>query len=689
MKAAPLRIPHGAGKLRALRPSGPETCPMITRRTRADALRVLAMDAVQRANSGHPGAPMGMADMAEALWCGPLKHHPEVPSWFDRDRFVLSNGHASMLLYGLLHLSGYEVSTEDLKNFRQLHAPTAGHPEYGELPGVETTTGPLGQGVAMAVGMALAEKVLAARFNRPDFPLVDHHTYVFLGDGCLMEGISQEAISLAGTLGLGKLICFYDANGISIDGKVDGWFTEDVPSRFRAAGWEVWDGIDGHDGEAIATALAAARGSDRPALLICNTQIGFGSPAKAGTASVHGSPLGDEEIAATRSALGWTAAPFEIPEDLRTSWDGRARGAEAYAAWCDLKVRYAEAYPEENAAFEAALGTVPEAVLSALTAFAEAAQAEGKALATRQSSKAALDVIAAGLPSLFGGSADLSGSNGSRFDGARVLSADNADANYFSWGVREFAMTAACNGMALHGGLLPYSATFLTFMDYARNAVRLAALMGVQNIFVYSHDSLAVGEDGPTHQPVEQLATLRMTPGLETWRPCDTVETAIAWREALARADGPSALILSRQGLPVQNRDNAQVAAVAQGAYALEDDKAPDLVLVATGSEVALAQAAAAMLRAQGRRVRLVSMPCVERFLAAGAEAQAALLPPEVPRLIIEAAHPAPWWRIAGSRGQVLGVDQFGASGPGNEVLAAYGFNPENVTAEALALLSA
>ena len=662
---------------------------MITRRTRADALRVLAMDAVQRANSGHPGAPMGMADMAEALWCGPLKHHPEVPSWFDRDRFVLSNGHASMLLYGLLHLSGYEVSTEDLKNFRQLHAPTAGHPEYGELPGVETTTGPLGQGVAMAVGMALAEKVLAARFNRPDFPLVDHHTYVFLGDGCLMEGISQEAISLAGTLGLGKLICLYDANGISIDGKIDGWFTEDVPGRFRAAGWDVWDAIDGHDGDAIAAALAAARASDRPALLVCNTQIGFGSPAKAGTASVHGSPLGDEEIAATRAALGWTAAPFEIPEDVRASWDGRARGAEAYAAWCDLKARYAEAFPEEHAAFEAALGTVPEAVLSALTAFAEAAQAEGKALATRQSSKAALDVIAAGLPSLFGGSADLSGSNGSRFDGARVLSAENADANYFSWGVREFAMTAACNGMALHGGLLPYSATFLTFMDYARNAVRLAALMGVQNIFVYSHDSLAVGEDGPTHQPVEQLATLRMTPGLETWRPCDTVETAIAWREALARADGPSALILSRQGLPVPSRDSAQVAAIAQGAYALEDDEAPELVLVATGSEVSLAQAAAAALRAQGRRVRVVSMPCVERFLAADAEAQAALLPPDVPRLIIEAAHPAPWWRIAGRRGQVLGVDQFGASGPGNEVLAAYGFTPENVTAEALALLNA
>ena len=662
---------------------------MITRRTRADALRVLAMDAVQRANSGHPGAPMGMADMAEALWCGPLKHHPEVPSWFDRDRFVLSNGHASMLLYGLLHLAGYEVSTEDLKNFRQLHAPTAGHPEYGELPGVETTTGPLGQGVAMAVGMALAEKVLAARFNRPDFPLVDHHTYVFLGDGCLMEGISQEAISLAGTLGLGKLICLYDANGISIDGKIDGWFTEDVPGRFRAAGWDVWDAIDGHDGDAIAAALAAARASDRPALLVCNTQIGFGSPAKAGTASVHGSPLGDEEIAATRAALGWTAAPFEIPEDVRASWDGRARGAEAYAAWCDLKARYAEAYPDEHAAFEAALGTVPEAVLSALTAFAEAAQAEGKALATRQSSKAALDVIAAGLPSLFGGSADLSGSNGSRFDGARVLSAENADANYFSWGVREFAMTAACNGMALHGGLLPYSATFLTFMDYARNAVRLAALMGVQNVFVYSHDSLAVGEDGPTHQPVEQLATLRMTPGLETWRPCDTVETAIAWREALARADGPSALILSRQGLPVPSRDSAQVAAIAQGAYALEDDEVPELVLVATGSEVSLAQAAAAALRTQGRHIRVVSMPCVERFLAADAEAQAALLPPDVPRLIIEAAHPAPWWRIAGSRGQVLGVDQFGASGPGNAVLAAYGFTPENVTAEALALLNA
>jgi transketolase len=470
---------------------------------------------------------------------------------------------------------------------------------------------------------------------------------------------------------------------------VEGWFTEDVPGRFRAAGWEVWDAIDGHDGDAIAAALAAARASDRPALLVCNTQIGFGSPAKAGTASVHGSPLGDEEIAATRAALGWTAAPFEIPEDVRTSWDGRAQGAEAYAAWCDLKARYAEAYPEEHAAFEAALGTVPEAVLSALTAFAESAQAEGKALATRQGSKAALDVIAARLPSLFGGSADLSGSNGSRFDGARVLSAENADANYFSWGVREFAMTAACNGMALHGGLLPYSATFLTFMDYARNAVRLAALMGVQNIFVYSHDSLAVGEDGPTHQPVEQLATLRMTPGLETWRPCDTVETAIAWREALARADGPSALILSRQGLPVPSRNNAQVAAIAQGAYALEDDEAPQVVLVATGSEVSLAQAAAAALRAQGKRVRVVSMPCVERFMAAGAEAQAALLPPEVPRLIIEAAHPAPWWRLAGARGQVLGVDQFGASGPGDEVLAAYGFTPENVTAEALALLTA
>jgi transketolase len=660
---------------------------MITRRTRADALRVLAMDAVQRANSGHPGAPMGMADMAEALWCGVLKHHPEVPSWFDRDRFVLSNGHASMLLYGLLHLAGYEVSLEDLKNFRQLHAPTAGHPEYGELPGVETTTGPLGQGVAMAVGMALAEKILAARFNRPGFPLVDHHTYVFLGDGCLMEGISQEAISLAGTLGLGKLICFYDANGISIDGEVEGWFTEDVPGRFRAAGWDVWDDLDGHDGDAVAAALAAARSSDRPALLVCKTQIGFGSPAKAGTASVHGSPLGDDEIAATRAALGWNEPPFVIPDPVREGWDGRARGAEAYAAWCDLKARYAEAHPEAHAEFEAALAAVPATVLEALTEFAAAAQGEGKALATRQSSKAALDVIAARLPSLFGGSADLSGSNGSRFDGARVVTAAAPDGNYFSWGVREFAMTAACNGMALHGGLLPYSATFLTFMDYARNAVRLAALMGVQNIFVYSHDSLAVGEDGPTHQPVEQLATLRMTPGLETWRPCDTVETAIAWREALARAEGPSALILSRQNLPVPGRTPAQVAAIAAGAYALEDVEAPELVLIATGSEVELAVAAAAALRSEGRQVRVVSMPCVERFLASDAMAQAALLPSAVPRLIIEAAHPAPWWRLAGAQGQVLGVDQFGASGPGPEVLAAYGFTPEAVAAAARRLL--
>ena len=662
---------------------------MPSRRDCANAIRALAMDAVQRANSGHPGAPMGMADIAEVLWRDHLKHDPGAPGWADRDRFVLSNGHGSMLLYALLYLTGYEVALDDLKNFRQLHAPTAGHPEYGELPGVETTTGPLGQGFANAVGMALAEKILAARFNRDGFPIVDHRTFVFLGDGCLMEGVSHEAASFAGTQKLGKLIAFYDDNGISIDGKVAGWFTDDTPGRFAAYGWHVVPDVDGHNPEAITAALNAALADDRPSLLCCKTEIGYGSPNKAGTAGAHGAPLGDDEIALARKQLGWPHPPFEVPETIRAEWDARRQGGQRRAEWLGLFDGYRQAHPELAAEFERTqAGELPKQLDAALFEFAQKSQRERVAIASRQASKAALDLIGPMLPELLGGSADLTGSNGTLWKGATTVTPETPDAQYIYWGVREFGMTAACNGIALHGGLIPFGGTFLTFQDYARNAVRLSALMGVRNIFVYTHDSLALGEDGPTHQPVEQLAVLRMTPKLHTWRPCDQVETAFAWRAALARTRAPTALILSRQKLACPERSASQLEAIAQGGYVLvEPEAAPQCVIVATGSEVEIAVAAAAELNGAGTAVRVVSMPCLEAFLEQDEAYRAAVLPADIPRVVVEAAHPAPWWRIAGDRGQVIGVDRFGLSAPGEAIMAEYGFTADNVAATVRELL--
>ncbi|MEE4382366.1 MAG: transketolase [Pseudomonadales bacterium] len=665
---------------------------MPTRRDRANAIRALAMDAVQRAASGHPGAPMGMADLAEVLWRDHLRHDPADPNWFDRDRFVLSNGHASMLLYALLHLTGYELSLDDLKDFRQLHSRTAGHPEFGEAPGIETTTGPLGQGFANAVGMALAEKILAARYNRADFPVVNHRTWVFCGDGCLMEGISHEAASLAGTHRLGKLICLYDDNHISIDGDVSGWFTDDTAARFEAYGWQVVRHVDGHDPESVSAAISTALAeTERPTLLMCRTVIGFGSPKKAGTADAHGAPLGDDEVAAAREQLGWSHPPFEIPESIRAEWDARRQGAQRHAEWDGLVERYRQAHPELAAEFErVARGELPAGLEDALLDLARATQAEAPKIATRQASKKVLDLIGARMPELLGGSADLTGSNGTLFDGARVLGGECVDAQYVHWGVREFAMTAACNGIALHGGLVPYSATFLVFMDYGRNAVRLSALMGIRHVLVYTHDSLALGEDGPTHQPVEQLATLRMTPNLETWRPCDQVETVFAWHAAVTRTDGPTALVLSRQGLPCAPRSDAQLEAVARGGYVLREGGAsPACVLVATGSEVALALETAERLAGEGVELRVVSVPCLERFLAQDEGYRASVLPAGVPRLALEAGHPMPWWRIVGERGDVLGIDRFGLSGPGPAVMAEYGFEPEAVAARVRALVSA
>ena len=663
---------------------------MPTRFERANAVRALAMDAVQRAGSGHPGAPMGMADIAEVLWRDHLKHDPAAPEWVDRDRFVLSNGHGSMLLYALLHLTGYGVSIEDIRNFRQLHSPTAGHPEVGEAPGVETTTGPLGQGFANAVGMALAEKILAARYNRDGHTVVDHRTWVFAGDGCLMEGISHEAASLAGTHRLGKLVCLYDDNGISIDGEVSGWFTDDTPGRFEAYGWQVIRNVDGHDPDEIATAIeTAVAETERPTLVCCRTVIGFGSPNKGGKASSHGAALGDDEIALVREQLGWAYPPFEVPEDIRSEWDAGRQGAQRHAEWNDRFDAYAAAHPELAEEFRRIQArTLPESLDASLLEFAEASQDGRVKIATRQASKAVLDIVAPQMPELLGGSADLSGSNGTQFDGARAVTPEFPDGTYINWGVREFGMTAAINGIALHGGLVPYSGTFLVFQDYARNAVRLSALMGVQNILVYTHDSLALGEDGPTHQPVEQLATLRMTPGLENWRPADQVETAFAWRAALARTAAPTSLILSRQGLPCPERSDAQLRAIDRGGYVLSDADGARAIIVATGSEVALAIDAAAALAEQGVPVRVVSMPCLERFEAQAASYVADVLPAGVPRLIVEAAHPAPWWRLAGSDGDVLGVERFGLSAPGDVAMAEVGFTVDSVVARTLALLS-
>lgn len=650
------------------------------------------MDAVQAANSGHPGAPMGMADIAEVLWNDYLKHNPANPRWADRDRFVLSNGHASMLLYSLLHLSGYELGIDEIRHFRQLGYRTAGHPEYEPDIAIETTTGPLGQGICNAVGMALAEKKLAAEFNREGFPVVDHRTWVFLGDGCLMEGISHEACSLAGTLRLGKLIAFYDDNNISIDGEVGGWFSDDTPARFEAYGWQVIADVDGHDSDSVRAAVdEALLDSTRPTLICCKTVIGFGAPSKQGTAATHGSPLGEDEIAAARAGLGWTAAPFEVPPDIAAAWDARDRGAAAEQAWQSLFDDYRSAHPALAREFERRIaGRLPDDWSNGAEAAIARIDGDAAAMATRKASLVALNEFAPMLPELIGGSADLTGSNLTHHSGSSVISGDDASGNYVHFGVREFGMTAMCNGIALHGGLVPYSGTFLVFSDYARNALRLAALMEIRNIQVYTHDSIGLGEDGPTHQPVEHLASLRLMPNMRVWRPCDTVETAVAWRDAIERVDGPTSLSLTRQGVPHQTRSAAQIAAIARGGYVLKDtpEKA-DIILIATGSEVQLAMSAAGVLAEQGIHARVVSMPCTDLFDAQDEAYRQAVLPDEISaRVVVEAGVSGTWWPYAGAAGRVVGLDRFGESAPAGDLFAHFGFTAENVVAVAKQVLA-
>ncbi|MCP5145487.1 MAG: transketolase [Gammaproteobacteria bacterium] len=660
-----------------------DSAPAVDRRERANAIRALSMDAVQAANSGHPGAPMGMADFIEVLWNDFLCHNPANPQWFNRDRFVLSNGHASMLLYSVLHLSGYDLGIDDLRNFRQLHSKTAGHPEFGVTPGVETTTGPLGQGLANAVGLALAEKILSARFNRDGHAIVDHHTYVALGDGCLMEGISHEACSLAGTLQLGKLIALYDDNGISIDGHVEGWFTDDTPARFEAYGWHVIAGVDGHDSQAVAAALSAARAETaRPTLVCLKTIIGYGAPNKQGSEGCHGAALGDKEVAAAREMLGWTSAPFEIPEHIYAAWNARDRGGKAEQHWNAALVNYRNAYPDLAAELERRIaGELPTDWSIVADAAINDMLAANKKQATRQASQAALNAFAPHLAELIGGSADLTGSNNTNFAGSVGVSAAAADGNYLYFGVREFAMTAISNGLALHGGFIPYTGTFLVFSDYARNAVRMAALMGLQQVLVYTHDSIGLGEDGPTHQPVEHASSLRLIPGLDVWRPCDTAETFIAWRQAIDRRDGPSALLLSRQGLAPALSTAAHAAGAANGGYILDDcDGTPDVILIATGSEVELALAAAKQLRSGGHAVRVVSMPCIEAFRRTPAPYQTSVLPAEVRRrVVIEAGSTALWYQFTGLDGLVIGIDSFGESAPAAALFDKFGFTAEQV----------
>ena len=652
-----------------------------SRRDLANAIRALAMDAVQAANSGHPGAPMGMADIAEVLWNDYLSHNPMNPLWINRDRFVLSNGHGSMLLYALSHLSGYPLTMDEIKNFRQLGSRTAGHPEYEPEIGVETTTGPLGQGLTNAVGMAVAEKVLGAQFNRPGHNVIDHRTWVFLGDGCLMEGISHEACSLAGTLKLGKLICFYDDNGISIDGDVDGWFTDDTPARFEAYGWHVVPGVDGHDPKALQGAVDKALASDKPSLICCKTIIGFGAPNKQGTEATHGAPLGDAEIAAAREALAWPYAPFEIPAEISEAWDARSKGAVAEAAWDERFDAYQGAFPELAAELQRRMSGElpagwPEAVAQEI---AKMATSDAKN-ATRKASLISLNAFAPHLPELIGGSADLTGSNLTEHAASKWLTADDADANYISFGVREFGMAAMLNGMALHGGFIPYGGTFLTFSDYARNALRMAALMKVQNILVFTHDSIGLGEDGPTHQPVEHIASLRLMPNMAVWRPCDTAETAVAWQDAIERREGPTSLILSRQGLAPQARNAEQLADIRRGGYVLCDADNARAVIIATGSEVDLAVAAAAELAAEGIAVRVVSMPCVEVFDAQDAVYRESVLPAALDkRIAVEAGVTNGWYRYVGMSGRVIGLDNFGASAPASELFKKFGFTVDNI----------
>ncbi len=664
----------------------------MNRKQLANAIRALSMDGVQKANSGHPGAPMGMADIAEVLWRSHLNHNPQNPNWADRDRFVLSNGHGSMLIYSLLHLSGYELSIDDLKNFRQLHSKTPGHPEYGYAPGIETTTGPLGQGITNAVGMAIAEKALAAQFNKPGHDIVDHFTYVFMGDGCLMEGISHEACSLAGTLGLGKLIAFWDDNGISIDGHVEGWFSDDTPKRFEAYGWHVIPAVDGHDADAINAAIEAAKAeTSRPTLICTKTIIGFGSPNKAGSHDCHGAPLGNDEIKAAREFLGWEYAPFEIPADIYAAWDAKQAGASKEAAWDEKFAAYAKAYPAEAAEYKRRVaGELPanwEAVTSEIIANLQANPAN---IASRKASQNALEAFGKLLPEFMGGSADLAPSNLTMWSGSKSLSTDDFSGNYIHYGVREFGMTAIINGIALHGGFVPYGATFLMFMEYARNAMRMAALMKIQNIQVYTHDSIGLGEDGPTHQPVEQIASLRLTPNMSTWRPCDQVESAMAWKLAIERKDAPSALIFSRQNLAQQPRSAEQVANIAKGGYILKDCAGqPELILIATGSEVELAVAAYEQLSAEGKAVRVVSMPSTDAFDKQDAAYREAVLPAAVTkRIAIEAGIADFWYKYVGFGGRIIGMTSFGESAPAGELFKLFGFTTENVVKQAKELLA-
>jgi transketolase len=648
------------------------------------------MDAVQQANSGHPGAPMGMADIAEVLWNDYLSHNPADPNWTNRDRFVLSNGHGSMLLYSLLHLSGYDLPIDEIKNFRQLHSKTPGHPEYGYAPGVETTTGPLGQGISNAVGMALAEKVLGGQFNRPGHDIVDHNTYTFLGDGCLMEGISHEVCSLAGTLKLGKLVAFYDDNGISIDGEVEGWFSDDTPARFESYGWQVIPNVDGHDSDAIKAAIDQAHAeTDKPTLICCKTIIGFGSPNKQGKEDCHGAALGVDEVALTRKQLGWEHAPFDIPADHYAGWNGVEKGTAAQAAWNKQLVAYRTAHPELAAEFERrANGDLPAHFSAQADAYIQDCQDKMEKVASRKASQNCLNAYGPMLPELLGGSADLAGSNLTIWSGSKDITGDNADGNYIYYGVREFGMSAMMNGIALHGGFINYGATFLMFMEYARNAVRMAALMKQQSIFVYTHDSIGLGEDGPTHQPVEQLSALRATPNLHTWRPCDTVESAVSWKSAIERRDGPAALVFSRQGLTPMPRTGGQVAAISRGGYILKDCDAPQAILIATGSEVDLAMQAAEQLADKGILVRVVSMPCAEIFSAQDADYRDSVLPPSVrARVAVEALHADYWHKFVGLDGRVVGMTSFGESAPGDVLLKEFGFTVDNVVSNVLEIV--
>jgi transketolase len=641
------------------------------------------MDAVQKAKSGHPGAPMGMADIAEVLWNGFFQHNPANPQWANRDRFVLSNGHGSMLIYSLLHLSGYDLSIEDLKNFRQLHSKTPGHPEYGYTPGVETTTGPLGQGIANAVGMALAEKVLAGQFNRDSHDVVDHYTYTFSGDGCLMEGISHEVCSLAGTLGLGKLVLFYDDNGISIDGEVEGWFTDDTPKRFEAYGWQVIPNVDGHDSDAVKAAIESARANkDQPTIICCKTIIGFGSPNKEGKEDCHGAPLGDEEIIATRERLGWTHPAFEVPENIYAGWNALSKGESLEKDWNAKFDAYKAAFPELANELERRLsGKLPENFAQEAQTYINKCQADGSTIASRKASQNSLNQFGPLLPEILGGSADLAGSNLTIWNGCKGVSREDANGNYIYYGVREFGMSAIMNGVALHGGFIPYGATFLIFMEYARNAVRMSALMKQRVIYVFTHDSIGLGEDGPTHQPIEQVSSLRLTPNMNLWRPCDTVESAVSWKHAIQREDGPSSLIFSRQNLPHQDRTAQQVADIEKGGYILSDSEGqPDLIFIATGSEIGLAQDSALKLREVGHKVRVVSMPSTDVFDQQSAEYKQGVLPLEVSaRIAIEASMADYWYKYVGIDGRVIGMTTFGESAPANLLFEEFGFTVENI----------